>query len=80
MLWVVRTWVAASAVTTDNGKSVVFVVDHDRARKVAVEVGDKRDADQLIKLGLRGGETVVVAPPAGFGDGQKVRLKVAATR
>jgi len=73
-------WVAASAVTTDNGKSVVFVVDHDRARKVAVEVGDKRDADQLIKLGLRGGETVVVAPPAGFGDGQKVRLKVAATR
>lgn len=68
-------WVAASAVQTEDGKSVVFVVDKNHVRRVEVELGDKRDADQLIKLGLRGGETVVMAPPPGLGDGQKIRLK-----
>ncbi len=68
-------WVPASSVVTSEGASQVFVADGERARRVLVTLGDKRDADQLITAGLKGGETLVMTPPKGFRDGQKITVK-----
>ena len=37
-----------------------------------VTAGEVRDVDTLVTQGLKGGETVVLSPPAGLRDGGKV--------
>lgn len=68
-------WVPASTVLTEESKSAVFVVEQERAKRVEVTLGQKRDADQLITTGLKGGEILVMAPPKGFRDGQKISVQ-----
>ena len=65
--------VPRTAIRTDNGSPVVFIVTGERraerrAVKVGVEQGDKVE----ILSGLNGGEQVIVAPPAELRDGMRV--------
>ena len=68
-------FVPERAVVTGDGGSAVFVVADGVARRVAVTLGEKRDADQQVTAGLEGGETVVLSPPEGLGDGDRVATK-----
>jgi HlyD family secretion protein len=65
--------VPASARTTVDGKSGVFAVENDRARFVVVEFGDVRRGGVVAKTALRGGETLVLDPPAGMSEGVLVK-------
>lgn len=68
-------FVPERAVVTGEDGSAVFVVADGVARRVPVTLGEKRDADQQVTAGLQGGETVVLSPPEGLGDGDRVATK-----
>ena len=68
-------WVPTRAVKTTDGKSAVFVVSEEKVSRVPVTVGEVRDVDQLVKAGLKGGETVVLSPPEKLKDGGRVAIK-----
>lgn len=68
-------FVPERAVVAGADGSAVFVVADGVARRVAVTLGEKRDADQQVTAGLEGGETVVLSPPEGLGDGDRVATK-----
>jgi RND family efflux transporter MFP subunit len=68
-------WVPTRAVQSKDGQSVVYVVDGDKVRQVAVTAGEVRDVDQLVSTGLKGGETVVLSPPEKLRDGSRVSIK-----
>jgi RND family efflux transporter MFP subunit len=68
-------FVPERAVVTADGASHVFTVTDGRAARVAVTLGEKRDTDQQVLTGLKGGETVVLSPPEGLGDGDRVTTK-----
>jgi RND family efflux transporter MFP subunit len=70
----VGVWVPSRAVAMAEGKPRVFVVIDGKAKAVAVAAGETRDADQLLTGGLKGGETVVLAPDK-LQDGQRVVAK-----
>jgi HlyD family secretion protein len=68
-----RLLVPKSAVRTDAGTSVVFVVREDRVERRAVKVG-LADGERIeIVSGLNGGERVVVEGPEGLADGSRVK-------
>lgn len=56
-------------------KGVVFVVENGRARRRPVIPGIVGERSAQIKDGLALGEIVVVAPPPGLKDGDRVRVK-----
>ncbi|MCC7044171.1 MAG: efflux RND transporter periplasmic adaptor subunit [Acidobacteria bacterium] len=61
-----------SAIRSDGGSSVVFVVRGDVVERRAVATGDA-DGDRVeIRAGLQAGERVVLNPPADLNDGAKV--------
>jgi len=70
------TLVPKAAVQTASGSSFVFVIrGDDTVERRAVRTGGT-DGDRLEVLGgLRGGERVVVSPPAELKDGAKVIAK-----
>jgi len=68
-------WVPTRAVVGDAGDASVFIVEDQRARRVAIGEGETRDSDRLASIGLRGGEQVVLSPPADLRDGDRVRVK-----
>jgi RND family efflux transporter MFP subunit len=68
-------FVPERAVVTGADGSAVFVVEDGAVRRVAVTLGEKRDADQQVLDGLAGGETVVLSPPDDLGDGDRVATK-----
>ena len=53
----------------------MFTVTDGRVSRVAVTLGEKRDTDQQVLTGLKGGETVVLSQPEGLGDGDRVTTK-----
>jgi HlyD family secretion protein len=63
--------VPASAVKND----AVFVVFSGRAVRRAVKTGATTSQGVQIREGLNGGEDLVVNPPAGLKDGDRVRMK-----
>ena len=64
-----------TAVKDDNGQSIVFVVTGDTIERRAVKTGGT-DGDKLeVLAGLRGGERVVLAPPATLVAGTKIKVK-----
>ena len=68
-----RLLVPKTAVRTDAGTSVVFVVHEDRVERRAVKVG-LADGERIeIVSGLNGGERVVVEGPEGLADGSRVK-------
>ena len=67
--------VPKTAVKTDGDQTYVFVVDGDSVERRAVTVGGT-DGDQIeIRAGVKGGERVVVSPPADLMTGKKIRVK-----
>jgi len=51
----------------------VFVVLNGRARKRPVTTAGTSEKGVLIESGLIGGEELIVSPPAGLKDGQRVQ-------
>jgi multidrug efflux pump subunit AcrA (membrane-fusion protein) len=70
-----RLLVPATAVRRDGGVSVVFVFRDGQVERRAVAVGGAVGDDVEVLSGLRGGDRVVLAPPAGLSDGSRVRLR-----
>jgi RND family efflux transporter MFP subunit len=69
-------WVPTRAIAGKDKDAAVFVVDaENRLRRVAVVLGEKRDADQLVTRGLKGGEQVVLGPFERLHDGARVVAK-----
>jgi hypothetical protein len=68
-----RVLVPKSAVRTENGQSVVFVVRADRVERRAITVGlTNRDQIEVIS-GLASGDRVVVEGFDGLADGARVK-------
>jgi RND family efflux transporter MFP subunit len=71
-------WVPTRAIDGKDQGAAVFVVAADgKARRVPVVLGEKRDADQLLTKGLKGGEQVVLGPFDQVRDGVRVTRKKA---
>lgn len=67
--------VPAAALREDGGETVVFVLSGDRVSRRPVRVGAGRGDARPVLEGLRSGERVVLQPPAGLADGDRVRLE-----
>ncbi len=63
------------AITTRDGKQVVYVIDGNKAREVAVVTGNELKGGVIVKSGLTGNETLVDNPPQKVVDGTAVKLK-----
>ena len=69
------TLVPQAAVKTDNGTSYVFVVKQNAVERRAIKTGGT-DGDRLeVLAGLKGGEQVVISPPAELAEGMLIAIK-----
>ncbi|WP_348696876.1 efflux RND transporter periplasmic adaptor subunit [Duganella fentianensis] len=67
------TTVQAAAITTRDGKAVVFQLDGDKVRQVAITQG--RKLGELVEVkGVKAGDKVVLTPDAKLQDGAAVSL------
>lgn len=67
------TTVQAAAITTRNGKAVVFQLDGDKVKQVAITQG--RKLGELVEVkGVKAGDKVVLTPDAKLQDGAAVSL------
>ena len=64
-----------TAVQSQDGRDVVFVVQNGRAERRAVTVTDTRGEDSVLSAGVSAGEKVIVNAPADLKDGVAVREK-----
>jgi len=62
-----------SAVQSQDGRDVVFVVQNGRAERRAVTVTDTQGDDSVLSAGVSAGESVIVDSPAGLADGTAVK-------
>ena len=68
--------IAKSAVRTDGGSQVVFVVTGDtRVERRALRLGPAKDDRIEVVSGLAPGEKIVLEPPAALKDGDRVVVK-----
>lgn len=70
-----QSMVPQTAVRTDGGQTVVFVVEDEILDRRAVSVGRSMGTDVEIMAGVTVGDRVVVSESEGLGDGQKVKVK-----
>ncbi|HVP53737.1 MAG TPA: efflux RND transporter periplasmic adaptor subunit [Candidatus Eisenbacteria bacterium] len=63
------------AVTTRDGKQVVFTIEKNKAHEVAVVTGNELNGQIIIKSGLTGSESLVNNPPQKVVDGTLVKIK-----
>ena len=70
-----RVLVPSAAVIQANGGARVWVVENGRASARSVEAGPARGDQTEIRSGLSGGESVILAAPAGMRDGARVRVR-----
>ncbi|MFA5908446.1 MAG: efflux RND transporter periplasmic adaptor subunit [Vicinamibacterales bacterium] len=69
------TLVPKGAVKADNGASYVYLVQQDTVERRAIKTGGT-DGDRLeVTAGLKGGDRVVVSPPAELAEGVKIIVK-----
>jgi len=69
------TLVPQAAVRTDDGASFVFLVRQNAVERRAIKTGGT-DGDRLeVVAGLKGGDQVVVSPPAELTDGMLITIK-----
>ena len=68
-------WVPSRAIVGRGAESAVFVVEDGVAKRVSVTVGEVRDADRLISVGLQPGQQVVLSPGESLRDGARVAPK-----
>jgi RND family efflux transporter MFP subunit len=64
--------VPAGAIRRDGGDAFVFLRVGDTARKRVVTPGPEQGGRQVIETGLTVGDEVIVNPPAGLADGDRV--------
>jgi RND family efflux transporter MFP subunit len=64
-----------SAVQSQDGRDVVFVVQNGRAERRAVTVTDTQGDDSVLSAGVSAGENVIVDSSAGLTDGMAVKEK-----
>ena len=67
--------IPAEAITTRNGKQVVFEVLEGKAVQREIKPGPEWKGRALIKEGLAGSETLIARPPEKLKDGDSVRVK-----
>jgi RND family efflux transporter MFP subunit len=70
-----RTAVTPAALVTRNGKTIVYVVQDDRAVETAITPGGKIGDSIEVREGLKPGEKVVVNPSKKIKNGSKVKQK-----
>ncbi len=63
------------AITTRNGKQVVYVIENNKVREVAVITGNELKGQIIVKSGLVGTESLVNNPPQKVVDGASVKIK-----
>ena len=61
-----------TAVVTRDGGSKVFQVVDGRAKLLTISTGPARQDQVVVTNGLGGTETIIVNPPSGLKDGDKV--------
>ena len=69
-----RVFVPQTAIVQAGGRAFVWVMTDGVVRQQAVDVGPARGDRIEVRQGLAGGESLVLAPPAGLKDGSKVKL------
>jgi RND family efflux transporter MFP subunit len=67
--------VPKDAITTRNGKQVVYVIENNKAHEVAVVTGNELRGQVIVKSGLVGTESLVNNPPQKVVDGTSVKIK-----
>ncbi len=67
--------ISKDAITTRDGKPVVFEVEDRKARMIPVTTGNDLNGQVIVKNGLAGSETLVNNPPQKLQDGDTVRVK-----
>jgi len=63
------------AVTTRDGKPVVFQIEDNKVHQLPVTTGADLHGQVIVISGLAGAETLVNNPPQTLKDGDKVKLK-----
>lgn len=69
-----RLFVPADAVQHEGGASIVWVVREGVATKTTIEAGPVSGGRREVRSGLSGGETLVIKPPSGLANGDKVNV------
>ncbi len=67
--------VSKDAITTRDGKQVVFEVGDRKVRMLPVTTGNDLNGQVIVKSGLAGSETLVNNPPQKLKDGDAVKVK-----
>jgi RND family efflux transporter MFP subunit len=67
--------ISKDAITTRDGKPVVFEIDDRKVRMVSVTTGNDLNGQVIVRSGLAGSETLVNNPPQKLKDGDAVRIK-----
>jgi len=70
----VRALVPAAAVVTDDGRAHLWSVRDRRVHRVPVTAGRDLEGRREILAGVDPGATVVVGPPAGLAEGERVKV------
>jgi RND family efflux transporter MFP subunit len=70
-----RILVPKTAVRSESGRSIVFVVKDDRVERRAVSVGQEDGEQVEVLSGIAAGERVVTDGPATLKDGDKVKVQ-----
>jgi RND family efflux transporter MFP subunit len=70
-----RLTVPRTAIRTDQGLSIVFVLRDDRVERRAVRMGESKGEQVEIVSGLAAGDRVVVEGPAELADGSRVAVR-----
>ena len=70
-----RMTVPKTAIRTIDGRSVVFVAKDDRVERRAISVGNENGGVVDVLSGVNAGERVVLEPPAGMKDGDRIKVQ-----
>ena len=70
-----RMIVPKAAIRSVDGRSVVFVAKDDHVERRAVSVGNENGEQVDVLSGVSAGERVVLEPPAGMKDGDKIKVQ-----
>lgn len=67
--------ISKDALTTRDGKPVVFAIEDRKARMITVTTGNDLNGQVIVSSGLTGSETLVNNPPQRLKDGDVVKVK-----
>ena len=67
--------ISKDAITTRDGKPVVFEIENRKVRMIPVVTGNDLNGQVIVRNGLAGSETLVNNPPQKLKDGDAVKVK-----